>query len=152
MLLITGSLPPDVCGVGDYTQGLIHELKKQNAEVTVFYRTDWSIQNLLPYTRQIRKSGATVVNIQYPTEGYGYSIVPQLLCPLVKPAKTVITLHEFSRKSLKGKLAIYLFFLFSNWIIFTTESERHTACRTSPWIKKRSCVIPIGSNIPMQST
>jgi glycosyltransferase involved in cell wall biosynthesis len=138
--------------VGDYTQALIVELTKKNAGISLFYRTDWSIRMLLPYMREIRKSGAKVVNLQYPTEGYGYSIVPQLLCPLIKPIKSIVTLHEFTRKSVKGKLAIYLFFLFSDWIVFTTEPERHAACRVAPWIKKRSCVIPIGSNIPMQPT
>jgi glycosyltransferase involved in cell wall biosynthesis len=151
MLLVTGSIPPDVCGVGDYAQALMDELKKQNIAVATFYRPDWSIRKLLSYAKIIRKSGAHVVNIQYPTAGYGYSIVPQLLCPLVRPAKTVITLHEFTRKSLKGKLAIYLFFIFSSWVIFTTEIERNAACRVAPWIKKRSCIVHIGSNIPMQS-
>ncbi|HWF65918.1 MAG TPA: hypothetical protein VN670_01360 [Acidobacteriaceae bacterium] len=150
MLVVTGSLPPEVCGVGDYVRALLSELNKKIDGASVFYKTDWSIRKLLPYARLIRKSGATVVNIQYPTEGYGYSIVPQLLCFAIWPLKRVITLHEYARKSLKGKLAIYLFFLSASWIIFTTEAERKAVCRVAPWIRKRSSVIPIGSNIPMQ--
>ena len=151
ILIITGSLPPDVCGVGDYTQALINELKKQNADVSVFYRADWSMQMLLPYTRQIRKSGTEVVNIQYPTEGYGYSIVPQLLCLLMRRIKKVVTLHEFTRVSTKAKMAIYLFFLFADWMVFTTDQERNAACRVASWIRNRSCVVPIASNIPVSS-
>jgi len=150
MVIVTGSRPPDICGVGDYIDALTGKLKNRIDRVTLFYKNDWSIKCLFRYAREIQSLHDPIVNIQYPTEGYKYSLVPQLLCALLSPAKTIVTLHEFIRKSLKGKLAIYLFFLFADWIIFTTESERDAACHVAPWVCKKSCVIPIGSNIPMR--
>ena len=150
ILIVTGSLPPDVCGVGDYTQLLINHLSERVPAVRAFYRRDWSLRMFGRYARQIRESGAEVINIQYPTRGYGHSIVPHLLNLIARPARMVVTLHEFSRGSLLGRLAMCLFFLTADRVIFTTEFERQAACRVAPWLKKRSVVIPIGSNIPFK--
>ncbi len=146
---MTGSLPPDVCGVGEYANALLKSLDGQPITTSLFYTRNWSISSLLRYASRIRRSGAKLLNIQYPTQGYGWSIVPQLLCVLVKPIKTVITLHEFSNRSFKAKLASYLFFFFSDYFIFTVDHERDVSSRLAPWIRSKSCVIPLASNIPI---
>lgn len=147
--IMTGSLPPDACGVGDYTDRLVHQLRSEGACINIFYRRDWSLLRMQAYLCQVKSLGAEVVNIQYPTEGYGYSILPHLLCAVLRGSKRVVTLHEFSRKSLKGRCAIYLFFLFADQVIFTNEQDRQTACRVAPWLSRKSSVVPIASNIPM---
>lgn len=151
ILIVTGSLPPDVCGVGDYTRLLLDELKKRIPTANVFYRRDWSLGMLLRYACQIRKTGTEVINIQYPTVGYGHSIVPHLLSLIAGSARKVVTLHEFSRGSFAGRLAMCLFFLTADRVVFTTDFERRTACDFAPWVEKKSVVIPIGSNIPFES-
>ena len=148
--IITGSYPDDVCGVGDYTRSLVSALENKGINISLFYKKDWSITRLPGYLRLIKETGAPVVNIQYPTEGYGYSILPQLLCCCLRKMSTVVTLHEFCRKSASGKSATFLFFLTADWIVFTTDKERDYACRFAPWLRKRSSVIPICSNIPMR--
>lgn len=150
-LVITGSYPDDICGVGDYTHALLDALKAENKDAALFYRKRWDLRDLREYLLLIKQTGSAVVNIQYPTEGYGYSILPQLLCCCLRKTTTVVTLHEFSRKSLKGKVAISLFFLAADWIIFTADLERDYVCRIAPWVRRRSCVIPISSNIPIRS-
>jgi glycosyltransferase involved in cell wall biosynthesis len=150
ILVVTGSLPPDVCGCGDYAQTLVNEMQRKGVMTEVFYRRDWSLRQLPAYFRAIRKSQARVVNIQYPTQGYGWSILPQLLCCFLRRFKRVVTLHEFSQKTTKAKLAIYLFFISADWVIFTTEFERKVACRVAPWLKGRSSVVLIGSMIPLR--
>jgi len=152
MLIITGSLPPDICGVGDYTRVLADGLKNRLASVNVFYKDKWPCRMLIKYAAEIRKCNAEIINIQYPTRGYGKSVAPHLLGLLTGSAKKVVTLHEFSRASMKGKAAMYLFFLVADWIIFTTEYERTRACRIAPWIRAKSSTVHIASNIPMRDT
>lgn len=150
ILLVTGSFPPDICGVGDYTKLLADELKKRIPQVLVFYRSDWSLRTLMQYARQIRRSGVQVINIQYPTRGYGHSIVPHLLSLITGSAKKVVTLHEFSRASMTGRLSMCLFFLSVDMVVFTTDYERQAACRFAPWMRRKSFTIHIGSNIPFR--
>jgi glycosyltransferase involved in cell wall biosynthesis len=148
--IVTGTLPPDVCGCGDFVAKLADEFQRQGMQFEIFLRRDWRLRFLLPYALALKQLDAACINIQYPTESYGYSIVPMLLCALLRRNRTIVTLHEFTSKSLQGKAAIYLFFLFATWVIFTTQFERNAACRVAPWLERRSSVIPIGSNIPLQ--
>lgn len=152
IVVVTGSLPPDICGVGDYTGSLVRALAHEGAEIEIFYRKRWPLKAIRQYAELLQHSSANVVNIQYPTEGYGFSIVPQLLCCLLRRKQCFVTLHELTRKSLKGKAAIYLFFLSAKWIVFTADSEREAACRLAPWLRHRSSTIGIGSNIPLQES
>lgn len=145
--LITGSYPPQVCGVGDYTKNLVEALKAAGEAVVVFDRIDWSISKLWRYLRDLRALDADLYLMQYPTEGYGYSVVPQLVMLGLLGRRRVVTLHEYFRKSLKGKMAIYAFFLAGCDIVFTNELDARFARRWSPWIR-RPRIIPIGSNIP----
>jgi glycosyltransferase involved in cell wall biosynthesis len=145
--VITGSYPPQVCGVGDYTMNLCAALESEGEQVTVFQRSDWAISRLSEYARELRATDANVFLLQYPTEGYGYSLVPHLLMLLLAGRRRYVALHEYKRKSLKGKLATYLFFLFGCRFIFTNELDARFARSMAPWIG-RPTVIPIGSNIP----
>ncbi len=150
LTIVTGSLPPDVCGCGDYAQALVVALERKGVKTEIFLRRDWTFRKLFSYVREIRKSKATVINIQYPTQGYGRSVVPPVLCALLRGIKKVVTLHEFSQKRMEAKIAIYLFFVSADWVVFTTEFERKAAYRVAPWLKSKSSVIPIGSNIPFR--
>jgi glycosyltransferase involved in cell wall biosynthesis len=49
-------------------------------------------------------------------------------------------------------MAMCVFLLTADRVIFTTEYERQLACKFVPWLKKKSVVIHIGSNIPFLSS
>jgi glycosyltransferase involved in cell wall biosynthesis len=147
--IVTGSLPPDICGCGEYAKLLGDAFQRIGVTASLYYRKDWQLRKLVRYARELNGSDTDIVNIQYPTQGYGWSVVPQLLPWLIRRRKVIVTLHEFSRKRWEARLTIYLCFLFADWIIFTTEPERRVACRVAPWIAKRSSVVSIGSNIPL---
>ena len=145
--IVTGSLPPDICGCGEYAQLLADELRRMGIEVKLFDRKDWRLRKLVRYAKDLSGSDGDTINIQYPTQGYGWSIVPQLLSMMIRRRKVTITLHEYSRQRWEARLTIRLFFIFADWIIFTTQAERSAACRFAPWIVNRSSVISISSNI-----
>ncbi|HEY0760290.1 MAG TPA: hypothetical protein VGD59_13645 [Acidisarcina sp.] len=61
----------------------------------------------------------------------------------------VVTVHEFSRVHLLRKLAIIPFFCFAKRLIFTSDAELDAVASRMPWIRAKSTVIEIGSNIPV---
>ena len=142
--VVTGSYPPETCGIGDYTGRLAASLTRLEVAVEVVRQDSWHLGNLPSVVRAIRLARPDVVHIQYPTAGFGWHLTPQFLSLIVP---SVVTLHEVSEAHLVRKLSLYPFSLRSDRVIFTTSFERDYAVRRAPWIAKRTTVIPIGSNI-----
>ena len=148
MLIITGTYPPRKCGVGDYCQNLLST--PQAKDWKLYTDDNWNISTLFQKIKEIKKSNSTVINIQYPTVGYGKSILPHILTiylTKIHKKKVVITLHEYSQLGWKGKLAASLFLKFGTHIVFTTEFERQYAIKKHPRLKNNSSIIKIYSNI-----
>ncbi|TDX09278.1 glycosyltransferase [Flavobacterium sp. S87F.05.LMB.W.Kidney.N] len=148
IVLITGSYNPDICGVGDYTEKLFKNLQKSNLSniIDLLVWRDWTFFKFWSQLKKIKKN-YTTVHLQYPTEGYGYSLYPILLFFLLKSKKRIVTLHEYSQRTRKARLATSLFFYCSDHIIFTTEQERNFVINKFKFVKDKSEVINIASNI-----
>lgn len=146
--LLTGSYTPDICGVGDYTKQIYENIEclEKNFLIELIVAKDWSIKGLFRLIKQI-KNNYEIVHMQYPTEGYGYSLYPIILLAFLKSTKRIITLHEYSQRTLKAKLATNIFFYFTDFIIFTTDYEREVVIEKFKFVKSKSKVINIGSNI-----
>jgi glycosyltransferase involved in cell wall biosynthesis len=140
---VTGSLPPDPCGVGDFTQKLAEALRSLGVEVNFVYGCDWSLSAVKSAKQRIAETSPDLVHIQYPTRGFGRKFGPHALAVGMQ---SVVTLHEFSQVHPLRSMSAMAFFLRSR-MIFTTEYERDFAQMWVPWISRRSSVIPIASNI-----
>src|SRR6187402_3048327 len=123
ILFVTGSYPPAVCGVGDYSERLFNALNKGDDIFELFYKTNWSVANFFSYLREIKSKKADLIHIQYPTEGYGYSFLPLLLMAFLPKKKIIVTIHELSNRTFKAKMFTMLLLFFSNKIIVTNETE-----------------------------
>ena len=77
--MITGSFPPDICGVGDYTDVLVKNLKRKKIDIGVFNYKDWKLKKIFRIKNEICKERSDIYHLQYPTQGYGYSLVPSFL-------------------------------------------------------------------------
>jgi len=153
VLIITGSYPPDICGVGDHTFNLMGTCAAQSWEM--YYRKNWNIYTLFRHIRDIYSTGANFIIMQYGTRGYGWSIVPHLLCIYYSwftRKRFGVILHELSQLSLKAYIAELLILISANKIMFTTQYERNFAIKRIPFIKSRSTVIKILSNIKASET
>lgn len=144
VLLITGSYPPDVCGVADYTARLAEALDRKGLKVAVFTGKEWNAANALSLSREIDASQPDMLHIQYPATGYGWGVGPQVLS-ILKPM--VVTIHECSQSHMLRRISLYPFSARAHAVVFTTEYERRYAVRFAPWISSRATVIPIGTNI-----
>lgn len=148
MLIITGTYPPRKCGVGDYCQNLLSTPQAQNW--TLYTDNNWSIWTFFKKIKDIKNINSKIINIQYPTVGYGKSLLPHILTIYITKIlkrKLIITLHEYSQLGWKGKLAASIFLKFGDKIIFTTEFERQYAIQKYPKLKNNSSIIKIYSNI-----
>lgn len=147
--LVTGSLPPAVCGVGDYTGNLFNSLRTSKKYcISVIFRPNWSFKRLI---RDILSQYPvnSIFHLQYPTEGFGYSLSP-LFFFLALRSKKILTLHEFSSKSLLGRLYIIALCFTVDHIIVSSEAERDSLTRSLAnfRIKRPFFIFPIPSNIP----
>lgn len=148
MILITGTYPPERCGVGDYSQHLLQT--QAGKSWTLFYRREWRWGRLRAYLADLRKIADKTVNLQYPTMGYSTSLVPHalaILAVLLLQKRLYITVHEYSQLGWKGKMAMNMLFLFAKDVVFTTSFELACARKHNPWMRKGQ-VVKIRSNIP----
>lgn len=114
MLLVSGSLAPLRCGVGDYTLRLAEALAaSEGVEVAVLTSrgaamrdtgpiqifpemTHWRLSEVATFNRIVKNWSPDIVHIQYPTQGYGTGALPMFI-PLLASrlgAKVVRTWHE----------------------------------------------------------
>ncbi len=143
--MVTGSYPPDACGVGDYTARLVKEMQSFGARVTVVTHDGWNLKNTIALARKIHSIKPDIIHIQYPTVGYAGGFAPEMLCMLFS---CVVTLHEISWMHVKGKLRLVPFFLRAQYIIVTSSYEREYVLKRFPWLTGRCSVISVGSSIP----
>lgn len=141
--MVTGSYPPDVCGVGDYCQQLVTYLARYHHCHCEVARP--SCQLFLHWWRAW-PSRRRVAIFQYPTAAYGASLLPHLFVMLARLLgwRVLVVLHEYSSLGYKARLAAGMFGLFAHRLVFTTEHE--SACYAA--FRSKHAVIPIGSNIP----
>ena len=128
VLLVSGSFPPDRCGVGDYTGQLGAALAAMpDIDLSVLTTSstvisaenqrlgvqrlipDWSLRSLRILLREIKRIRPKIVHMQFPTQGYGTGGLPWLVPFLARlhGARVVQTWHEgFVRRDLLKFLLI----------------------------------------------
>jgi glycosyltransferase involved in cell wall biosynthesis len=167
ILLITGSLPPMKCGVGDYTSQLAKSLGRRG-DATVAVLTDvaasappdpdyvlfpvahgWRISDLFAIAGTVRGWRPDVVHIQFPTKGYAGRILPFFLPGIVTSLRipVVQTWHEYQST---GSVTILTNAMMTGGIIVVRPDYRS---KVSPWYgwlldRKPFRFIPNASTIP----
>lgn len=147
--MVTGSYPPDACGVGGYTARLVQELSFHGHDVHVLKNGPWGIVDVPRLNREISLINPDIVHIQYPTVGFNRSLGPQGLS-LCHP-NVVVTVHEVSQVHVLRRLSLYPFSLRSKALFFSNQFDRDYATAFAPWISSKTHIIPLGSSIPQNS-
>jgi glycosyltransferase involved in cell wall biosynthesis len=157
------------CGVGDYTYRLCSELKKyNNIELSVITSEDpavktipgarvlplikkWNFSNLGLLLKAIREIGPDLVHLQYPTQAYKNKIMinffPWILRRSLGGTPLVVTIHDARTAHLLNKLRLIPFLFSAERIVLTVEEERDYLEKKASFVKPKSTVIPLGSNI-----
>ena len=168
ILLISGSMPPMKCGVGDYTAKLATALDRRDdtsvAVVTdaaanpvpsdftfeVFPIADgWRMADVSRIAKMARGWCPDLIHIQYPTQGYGQSYLPWLLPTLFSLMNVPIvqTWHEFHMERARRNL---LNAVLGGGLIAVRPNYRETMPNWYRWLirRKRFDFIPSASAIP----
>ena len=169
VLMISGSYPPDVCGVGDYTYNLVQALEKQAVEVMVLCSTDtsptpvpgpavleqrassWSPLCAITALRHaIADFQPDIIHFQYPTIGFGHRLGPHAAAVYgrLKGRNVIVTVHESKKAHILRRISL-LAFNFCVHILTTTSAQAGYLRRV--WfypLRDKISVIPIASNIP----
>jgi glycosyltransferase involved in cell wall biosynthesis len=165
--MVTGSYPPQPCGVGDYTNRLVHELEAAGVEIEVvttrtadrvatdtvrYVLRKWTLKNWWGALRWMRTRSFDVIHIQYPARFYGYrpflgllTIVTKIVMPGVP---VVITLHEFRITHILRKLTAVGLAAPASAVVLTADSERTEIEKWMPWLRPRLHVLTMASTIP----
>jgi glycosyltransferase involved in cell wall biosynthesis len=143
--VIAGSLPPQVCGVGDFTGALIEALKDRGVAVAVIHRHPWRLRDIPALLRELRAGKPDVVHLQYPTHGFRRSLVPHLLHLGMLGRPRLTTLHDYAGQRWPIRLGMGVF---TGHLVVTGRLDRDALVKRHPWTAPRLSVIPIGSNIP----
>ncbi|MEZ0324754.1 MAG: glycosyltransferase [Fimbriimonas sp.] len=144
--LVTGSLPPEVCGVGDYTSRLHAELDGVDlVHVPIRRAYESALFDIF--------QGRELVHIEYPTEGWGNSLLPSFLPLAKKRCLLLLTLHEWSQMNRIRRASILPLVSRADGFIFVSEQEREHFAASAPKAarQKPSWVIPIGVNLEVPS-
>jgi glycosyltransferase involved in cell wall biosynthesis len=143
--LVTGSLPPEPCGVGAYVERLAESLRACEVDAQVVHGADWSARGVRSVRRRVDALEPDLTHIQYPTLGYGARLGPHVLS-VVRPG--IVTLHELRHTHVLRKLTVAAFAASAHHVVCTTESEQAYLLRFAPRLRGRSSVIPVGTSIP----
>ncbi len=142
---MSGSLPPDACGVGAYVERLAESLRACGVDADVVGGDTWRAIDATSIKHRVDALQPDIVHLQYPTLGYGSGLAPHVLS-ILRPG--VVTLHEVRHTHPLRRLSLAAFALSALHVVFTTEFERRYMIRFAPWLRERSSVIPVGSNVP----
>jgi glycosyltransferase involved in cell wall biosynthesis len=152
VLMVSGSWPPEPCGVGHYASRLSEALAEAGIDLVRFGgRQALSMRNLHEALGQVRNVEADIVHLQYPTMAYGRSFAPPLFTMLAR-TPVVVTLHEFDSFRFYRLPWFLPYALFADALVFTTAFERDAFRRRLHRIPTVNEIIPIGSNIPTGPT
>jgi len=142
--LLTGSCPQGACGVGDYVALLADALNAIGIEGRMITSGDWRLSHALAMHRALRAQSFDVVQIHYPSLGFGARLGPQGIALLLN---CVVSFHEASQSHPLRKLALLPFVVRAQHLIFFSSFERDFALSWAPWISGVSSIIPPPSNI-----
>lgn len=146
--VIAGSLPPQVCGVGDFAAGLINVLRDRGVDVTVVHQPQWRLRDVPGLLQRLRADRPDIIHLQYPTHGFRRSIVPHLLHLGLTGRPRVTALHDYAGQRWPVRLGMSVFAL-GGHLVVTGELDQTALASRHPWVERRRLrVIPIASNIP----
>lgn len=145
--MVTGYKDPWGSPISHHADRLGDALSELGVEVEQFARPTWGLDTLRAAIQTARRRPRTIVHLHYPMTAMRRSPVPALLAARTR---AVVTIHEAtSIGRWLGRAKIAPAVAFASAAVFTDEFERDFVGRAVPWLRRRSHVIPLASNIPV---
>lgn len=148
IFLISGSWPPDVCGVGDHIDGLRKSLIDHGTLAVPVRLSKYGILTALGLALRSWYRPNERAVLAYPTEGYGRSIVPFVMA-LSKPGSLLVHMHEYGSKNAACRWLLRLF-RHQSTLYFSNTADRESYVNDTgiaPGTTSVRQVLPSPSNI-----
>ena len=153
--MVSGSWPPQRCGVGDYADTLARRIETLGHRVVRISHDDWSRAKREEIANAIEEQAPEIVHIHYPTLGYRNSRTAPWLAYRLRRLPLVATLHEYRailrpnrRFGVLPRGLSFWPFVLGDALVFSGEPERDAFATAHPMARNKSHVISIGSSIP----
>jgi glycosyltransferase involved in cell wall biosynthesis len=166
--MVTGSYPPQPCGVGDYTYRLVAELRRAGVAVSVVTTadpkrteneglvaelTDWSARSWRRALRGVPAGSFDLMHVQYPGRFYGFTPAQSLMTFIARSAAPelprLLTVHEFSVANPLRRLTVAALAAGADAVTVTDGAEEAAFRRAMPWLSPKLHRIPMASTVPV---
>jgi glycosyltransferase involved in cell wall biosynthesis len=166
--MVTGSYPPQPCGVGDYTHRLVAELRRAGVAVSVATTADpkrtesegvvaelagWSARSWRRALRDVPAGSFDLMHLQYPGRFYGFTPSQSLMTFVARSVAPelprLLTVHEFSVAHPLRRLTVGALAGGADAVTVTDEVEESAFRRSMPWLAPKLHRIPMASTIPV---
>lgn len=170
--LVSGSFPPRVCGIADYTSLLAGSLRGLGADVVVWTGDreaeaqvgrvapvvgGWDASGLRGLVHALSRGKPGVVHLQFERSIYNQQPAVSLLLPLLlrrAGLPLVTTFHALDGTTRWGRAhraALLPLLLLSQGVVVCSHRQLKAVHRL-PGVGRRTTLIPIGSSIPVTHT
>jgi glycosyltransferase involved in cell wall biosynthesis len=147
ILMVSGSWPPQPCGVGDYAARLADALVRKGVDVIRFARPRFGLLYSPAIVADVARQECDLVHIQYPAAGYGRALTPSLIARGTRKP-VVVTLHEYTVFKRYRSPWFTPFARDCRARIFTVGFERDRFEARYPRRRGFDITIEIASNVP----
>ena len=145
---ICGSIKPLFSGTDDYHERLLQALAEAGADPIEINIRDWRLQRGGALLKAVSAARPDVILLQYPTDAFGRSLLPQLFATVQHVAPLAVTLHEFTAAHPLRRLALTPILLRAGAVVMTAQREVDGLLSSYSWLKPRTHVIPLGNTFP----
>ena len=137
--LVVGSLPPQLCGIGHYTERLGEALRDLGHDVQAIRQT--KIDSLGAVVANLPEGA--LVHLQYPSVGARASMAP--LAGALRRRHLVLTAHEFTEVHPLRRAMVVALANAASLVVVTNSHERLALGRWAP--RTGFEVVPVGANV-----
>lgn len=148
LVMLCGSIKPLFSGTDDYHENLVAVLRRKDLDARPVDVKRWGLSQVAELWRQVALERPDAILMQYPTDAFGAALGPHAFSALQRRAPLVVTLHEFAVANPARRASIGVLLARAAAVITTAEAERNALLSWFPWLRRRTCVIPIGANFP----
>lgn len=168
ILVITGSYPPKICGIADYTARLGEALSDGGYDICILTSqpdaqakwpiesvSGWNLRDMRRVLNVIKSRKPDVALIQYQRGIYSDSpwlcFLPALIRLLTR-TRVVTTFHDLNGPSSWRKLQRLgvIFAMLGSHRVVVCSKKQLTAVKRIPLVRRRASLIPVGSTIMQQ--
>lgn len=145
---LCGSIKPLFSGTDDFHDNLAAVLRARGIDICPVDLGRWGLTRVPALLQKVAAERPDLILMQYPTDAFSAALGPHGFALLQRLAPLVVTLHEFAAANPVRRISLAVLLARAAAVITTSDIERRSLLAWYPWLKARSCVIPIGANFP----